>query len=259
VKSISAFGAYVPGSSPAHRIDARVKLVGLAALSVGLFLCSNLPVVAAVAVASVALAVSSGVPLRTVLKSCAPLAVVLALAFLSNALCSAAEADIVFGFAGVTVAGVVRGALFALRIFALVVLTLVVCATTSIRQLSRAFAAFLRPLRHVLPADDVAMTLTLAIRFIPVAQEELARIRDAQAARGLVDADAGVFARLKSWGMAFVPLVVGLFGRADAVASAMRDRCYGARERVWTPRPLDAASRAALIVLLVGSVLIGVV
>jgi energy-coupling factor transporter transmembrane protein EcfT len=259
VKTVSAFGAYLPGDTLAHRVDARVKLVGLAALSVALFLCSSLPVVALCAACSVGLAMSAGVPVRTVFKSCAPLVVVLAVAFLSNALCSAAEADLVFGIVGVSFGGVARGALFALRVFALVVLTLVVCATTSIRQLSRAFSAFLRPLARFIPADDVAMTLTLAIRFIPVAEEELARVRDAQAARGLVDPDAGLVERLKSWGMAFVPLVVGLFMRADRIASAMRDRCYGARERVWTPCPLDAASRTALVVLLVLSVLIGVV
>ena len=92
-----------------------------------------------------------------------------------------------------------------------------------------ALRSLLGPLRRVhFPVDDAATALSLAVRFVPVLGEELARVRNAQASRGARFDSGGLVARLQAWGRVLVPLFVGAFRRADRVAVAMDARCYGA-------------------------------
>ncbi len=124
--------------------------------------------------------------------------------------------------------GLLDGAFFAVRMVVLVAASFVVCLTTTTDQLLDAFRSLIKPIRIVgLPVDDIAFTLALSVRFIPVIEIEFARIRAAQVSRGAESA-RGLFALARTWAAAFAALFVCLFRRAGTLAQAMDARCYGA-------------------------------
>ncbi|RDB64689.1 energy-coupling factor transporter transmembrane protein EcfT [Gordonibacter sp. 28C] len=244
--------SYIPGSSPVHACDARVKIVLLAAYSVALFLVDTWTGLALCALLFVAVAASSGVPVRRFFALLVPVYVIAGFAVLFNGfafdvsqavpgtvptvlggasagmLASSPPVALIGSF-GFVPAGFARGCFFAARIVLLVVASLVVTYTTTSTALTDALADFLRPLRRLrVPVDDIAMVFSLALRFIPVTAEEFGRVHDAQQARGAAFAEGTLWQRLRAWQTVLIPLFVGLFRRADALAAAMDARCYGA-------------------------------
>lgn len=209
---------YVAGDSPVHRCDARVKIVLLLAYSVAIFFVGNwwaLAVFAIVAVLAVALA---RLPFGEVNRLLAPVYVLAAFSMLFNVL------------AAPGVDGLLAGLFFGVRMIALILASFVVCLTTSSAELLSAFRWFIGPLRRLrVPVDDIAFTLALSLRFIPVIEREFETVRAAQKSRGAEL--SGSFAhKLRIWGAAFSAIFVGLFRHADALATAMDARCYGAKE-----------------------------
>jgi energy-coupling factor transport system permease protein len=127
--------------------------------------------------------------------------------------------------------GVLAGAFFAVRILVLVVGTTLLTLTTSPVQLSGGLERVMAPLKLVrVPVGDLAMTLTIALRFIPTTAEEAEGIVMAQQARGAVFDKGGPIARAKAYAPVLVPLFFQLFRRADALATAMEARCYRGSE-----------------------------
>ena len=211
---------YIGGNSPVHRIDTRVKVLVLLAYSVAIFFVRSWPAMAAfVAVVVVATAVAR-IPIS---RMVVPLVPVIVLALFA----------VLFSFASSPDANGLLGGLFiAVRMVALVAASFVVCFTTTSTESLRAFAWLIGPLRVLrVPVDDAAYTLSLALRFIPVIAEELASVRMAQQARGGALTNLSFPHRLRIWGSAFSAVFIGLFRHADALATAMDSRCYGAVER----------------------------
>ncbi|WP_455138171.1 energy-coupling factor transporter transmembrane component T family protein [Thermophilibacter sp.] len=215
-----ALGAYLPGSTPAHRLDARVKVLLLVLLAAATFASSTAAGLALALLALVAALLASQTPPTLVLRGLRPAAVVLAVSLLANALT-------LVGQPGLSVAGLARGAMAVAHVAVTVGLALVLSATTTPPALAEAVAWALGPLRRVgVPVTDVSMTVAVALRFVPLTAEELERIRCAQRSRGARLDEGGVVARLRGWGQLLVPLLVALFRRADELARAMCDRCY---------------------------------
>lgn len=265
---------YVPGASPVHACDARVKVLLLLAYSITLFLVGTWTGLALAALAFGAVLALSGVGFARVARLSFPVYVLVAFAVLFNSfsldafslgqqnaqgLFSGVSAGIfegaepvrVWGSLAFVPAGFARGCFYALRIVFLVYASLVVSFTTASTELVAAFSSFMGPLRRFkAPVDDIATVLSIALRFIPVTAGELALIRDAQWARGAGFSQGGIVARLKAWQTVFVPLFVALFRRADRLACAMDARCYGAPGAHRTSlagRKFRAADMAALL------------
>jgi energy-coupling factor transporter transmembrane protein EcfT len=237
--------------SPVHRLDARVKLILLLALTVVLFVCQEPALVVLCALALIPLVLMARVPPASLARGVLPCIVILAFSFLANAFVLDGSADVVlWGSLGLSWAGLLRGAMAVARIVLLVCYALVVSATTTSNELADGLVSLMMPLRalHV-PVGDIAMTLSIALRFIPVTVSEFDRIRAAQRARGADFERGSVFHRVARWGSVFVPLVVSLFIRADGLADAMRDRCYQGADRTRLSQPLR---RADVVVLVVG-------
>lgn len=224
---------YIPRRSPIHRADARVKLVLLLAYSVSLFFLDTWAGVALAAAALLAVVLASRLPARPLL---APLVAVYVLVAVTVALNAFAYNDGAMGFSA---ANLNRGLLLGARILLLAWASLVVTYSTTSTQLMEAFSSFLSPLKRLgVPADDIALTLSLAVRFIPLISEQMSQVRRAQLSRG-AGFDGGPLQAIKAWGGALVPVLVGLFRRGETLALAMEARCYGAPE----PRSrLNAAS-----------------
>ena len=210
---------YVPGDSPLHRCDARVKILVLLAFSIGIFFVRTWWGLGACALAVIIALGVARVPLGQVNGMLVPVYVLAAFSVLFN-LVSNPSLD-----------GLGTGLFFGVRMVALVAASFIVCLTTSPSALLDAFRWFIGPLRHLhVPVDDIAFTLALSLRFIPVIESEFETVRAAQKSRGAEL--SGPFAnKLRIWGAAFSAVFVGLFRHADNLAEAMDARCYGMRAK----------------------------
>lgn len=217
------FSTYVSDGSSVHALDARAKVVLLAVYAASsFFVASWLGLALFAALLAVALG-ASGAPARSVLLPAVPVYALVLLTVLLN--------SFVWGSSGFAFAeaGFSRSCFFGLRIVLLTWALLLLGFTASSTALMEAFAWFLRPLKRAgLPVDDAVMALSVAVRFIPAAAEELFRVRDAQWARGASFGEGGLASRLKAWGSVMLPLVMGMFRHSEDLSCAMDARCYGA-------------------------------
>lgn len=210
---------YVAGTTPVHRCDARVKIALLLAYSIAIFALSGWWGLGALVAVLVAVLAVSRLSIGMINRSLVPVYWLAAFSLIMNIVYEP------------SVGGVLTGLYIALRMVALVAASFVVCFTTTSSELLQAFAWFIGPLRKLgVPVDDIAFTLSLSVRFIPVIEDEFDRIRTAQKARG-ADASGGIAQRFKVWGKAFATLFINLFRHADNLATAMDARCYGAASR----------------------------
>ena len=209
---------YAPGTTPVHRCDARIKILALAAFSVGIFFVNSWWGMAAFATVILAVTLIARIPLSQMSRLLVPIYVLGAFSVLFNVLVSP------------NVEGLLTGLFFMVRMVVLIAASFVVCLTTPSSKLLEAFRWLIGPLRAIrVPVDDIALTLALSLRFIPVIEREFVQIRAAQVSRGAESAKS--FKRtLEIWAGAFSALFVGLFRHADALATAMDARCYGASE-----------------------------
>lgn len=257
------FGQYVPGTSPVHRLDTRVKLAVVVAFTLILFTVSSW-VGMAVAAVGVGIAIAlSRVPWRLVARGLAPVAWLLGFTLVANGLAwQDPEAVVAVGPLSMDLAGLAVGAFFSARIVLLMLGTTLVTLTSSPVALTDGLASVMRPLALVrFPVDDVAMMFSIALRFIPTTAEEAERIIVAQTARGAVFDRGGPVARVRAWTPVLIPLVVRLFRRADDLAVAMESRCYSGagrtRLRELVMRPADWVVLAATVGVCALAVVIG--
>jgi energy-coupling factor transport system ATP-binding protein len=231
------------------RVDVRVKLATMLAISLALCISQAWLPCVATAVAALLLALASGVTPRALKQALLPVTVLLAVAFTVNSIAPAGEGVTLVALGwGISSAGAARAALFAVRMWALVLVCTAACATSEQEDLTSGFEALARPLARLgVPVADVAMTATLSLAFIPMASQELHRVRAMQRVRGAQLAQPGLVGTLKGWARALVPVLVALFRRAEATSVAMRDRCYGWREREACPQALEPQDKFVLV------------
>lgn len=224
-------GQFVPGDTLIHRLDPRVKILIAAVYMVVLFVSGSWTALALLGAAAAAVTAAARTPVRSLLRGLAPLAWVIPFTVVANALAPGTN-ELVVGWVSFSVEGLMHGLFLASRIVLLIMATSVVTLTTSPVSLSDAAAGMMRPLQHIrVPVDDIAMMLSIALRFIPVIAEEADQVVTAQTARGARFGEGGPVARAKAWGPVLVPLFVRMFRRAEDLAWAMESRCYSGRGR----------------------------
>ncbi len=229
------FGQYVPIDSPIHRLDARVKMALMFAFTVLLFSVQGFGGLAFAALLAASAVALSRVPVGLVLRGIRAVAFILAFTVLAHALrWNPATVSLVrIGPLAIDGEGLLRGLFFALRIVLLVIGTSLLTLTTSPVTLTDGLERLLSPLEILrVPVGELAMMLTVALRFIPTTAEEAEKIVVAQTARGARFDRGGIVTRAKAYIPVLVPLFVNLFRRADELAVAMESRCYrGGRGR----------------------------
>lgn len=224
-----AFGQYVPVTSPVHALDAKAKMGLVAAFTGAVFAVGGFAGLGAMALIVVVAVALSRVSFRIALRGIKALSVVLAFTLLIHAVrWNPATVSLVrLGPIAIDGQGLHDGAFFAVRIVLLVVGTSLLTLTTSPVQLTDGLERIMRPLEALrFPAGEVAMMLTIALRFIPTTAEEAEKIVVAQTARGARFDEGGPIARARAFVPVLVPLFVNLFRRADDLALAMESRCY---------------------------------
>ncbi len=253
-----SLGQFYPVESPLHALDPRAKILATALLVLGLFLVDSVPGLVVVAAALATLVAVGRVPLRTFLRLLRPVAFLAALTALFQVLFSREGAVLVeWGVLQVHEGGLWLGFLLAVRILLLVSAAGLLTATTAPVALADGIEDLLSPLKKVqFPAHEVAMMMTIALRFIPTLQEEGRKIMRAQTARGADFDDGGLLRRGRAMIPVLVPLTVGAFRRADELAEAMESRGYRGGEGRTRYRELRFGFRDALALVLVALVLV---
>ena len=264
MKSRVPFGQYVPGTSAVHRLEPRAKMGLIVAFMAMLFTVGGFAGLAvAGALAAFAVRVSE-VPPRLVLRGIRAVSVILVFTLLAHGLrWNPATVMLVrVGPLGLDGQGLLTGAFFAVRVVLLVVGTSLLTLTTSPVRLADGLERVMRPLEAVrFPAGEVAMMLTVALRFIPTTAEEAEKIVVAQMARGARFDTGGLLRRARAYIPVLVPLFVNLFRRADELATAMESRCYrgGSGRTRLTESCMTATDRLVLVAGATLMIAIGVV
>lgn len=206
---------YYAGDSPVHNYDARVKIVALLLFSIGILFVDSWLVMALYAGIVVAALAVSRMPIGIVNRMLGPVYVLAAFSVLFSVV------------ALPSVGSFFAGLFFGLRMIVLVAASFIVCLTSTSSELLVAFRWFIGPLgRWKIPVDDIALTLALSLRFIPVIESEFKTVRAAQKSRG-AESSGSFNNKLRIWGAAFSAVFVGLFRHAGNLAIAMDARCYG--------------------------------
>jgi energy-coupling factor transport system permease protein len=263
VNASRSIGQFYPVASPLHALDPRAKLLATAVLVVGLFLADSVAGFLIIAAAVVLLVAVSRVPAAAFLSLLRPVAFIVALTVLFQLFFSR-EGRTLFewGFVEVHEGGLRMGFFLALRILLLVSVAGLLTATTAPVTLADGIEDLLSPLRGLrVPAHEVAMMMTIALRFIPTLHEEARKISKAQAARGADFSEGGLVRRVRAMLPVLVPLTVGAFRSADELAEAMESRGYRGgkgrtRYRELRFRARDALALAAAVLVLVAGILL---
>ena len=220
-------GQYFPGASILHRLDPRTKIVLLFFFILGIFIFDTPAAYVLLSLFTFLLMHFSRVPMRMMLKSLKPLWWILLFTFLIN-LCSVqGESFARIWIFSLTWEGLRQAVFICLRLILLILLSSLLTFTTSPLALTDALESLMGPLKRFgLPAHELAMMMTIALRFVPTLIEETDKIMKAQKSRGSDFSTGNLLHRIKSLIPILVPLFISAFRRADELAMAMEARCY---------------------------------
>ncbi len=248
-------GQYFPGDSPAHRMDPRVKILLTVGYIVIVFLTRGFIGFAVILAFLLAAARIARIRYSFLLKSIKPLIFIVALTFILNIFFNR-TGEPIFSWWVITVTREgLRGAVFlSLRLMLWVMGTSLLTLTTTPISLTDAIERLMKPLKIIrFPAHELAMMMTIALRFIPTLLEETDKIMKAQMARGADFESGNLLKRARAMVPLLVPLFVSAFRRADELAMAMESRCYHGGEgrtrmKILRVGRVDAAAAALVAV-----------
>lgn len=256
-------GQYYQTESLIHKLDPRVKLGGTIIYIISLFLFKNF---AGYLVAALFLALVirlSKVPFRFMVKGMKGILFLLLITLGFNLFLTPGTAVVSFWKLTITWEGIYVAATMAVRLTLLIIGSSVMTLTTTPNNLTDGIEKMLKPLKiFKVPVHELAMMMSIALRFIPILLEETDKIMKAQIARGADFESGNLFRRAKAMVPLLVPLFISAFRRANDLAMAMEARCYRGGEGRTKMKPLiykkrDYLAYVVLVVYLVGSVFVG--
>ena len=222
-------GQHFPGDSALHNMDPRAKLVLTLVYIIMLFVASN-PIGLGISIVLVfGLYLLAKIPLRLIGKSLKPIIPIILFTAVLNVFFVTGESEplVSLGFLHIYREGIDYAALIVVRIICIIAGTSLLTYTTSPIVLTAAIEQLLRPLSKLkFPVHELAMMMTIALRFIPLLIEETDKIMNAQKARGAQLDSGTLMQRVKALIPVLIPLFISAFRRADELAMAMECRCY---------------------------------
>ena len=221
-------GQYFPGNSLIHRMDARMKIILTLVLLVDVFVSGGFVGFGVITAFVLMAARTTKIGLGFIVRGIKPIMFIAIFTFVLNLFMqSGGETLVSWKFINITTEGLRTAIYMALRLMLLVVASQLLTLTTSSLSLTDGIEALLRPLSVIkFPAHEIAMMMSIALRFIPTLMEETDKIMNAQKARGADFESGNLIARAKAMVPLLVPLFVSAFRRADELALAMEARCY---------------------------------
>lgn len=223
-----SFGQYYPSNSFVHRCDPRLKILFLIVYVVAIFLCKSFYALGAVALAFLVVAGVSGVPFKKLLRSVkGVLFLLLFMTVLNLFFYDGATIWWQWKFIKITKEATFYTIFLAVRLFLLVLGSSLLTLTTTPVSLADGIESLLLPLKLIrFPVHELALIMSIALRFIPILTDETSRIMNAQKARGANFETGGLIRRVKAMLPILIPLLISAFRRADELGDAMDARCY---------------------------------
>lgn len=228
-----AFGQYYPTNSPVHRLDARVKLLLTILYIASLFFVKSYFGFMLALFVLIVVVATARLPIMSVLKSVrGVLLLIFFTAILNLFLIKEGEVLVEWKIFVITKNGVHTTIKLILRLVLLICGSSLLSLTTTPVEIADGLESLMRPLALIrVPVRDIAMIMSIALRFIPTLFEETNKIVAAQKARGASLDSGNIFARIKALAPVLIPLFVNSFRRADELAFAMDARCYNACDK----------------------------
>jgi energy-coupling factor transport system permease protein len=256
-------GQYYQTESVIHKLDPRVKLAGTLLYIISLFFFEN-PLAYLVAIAFLAVVIKlSHVPFRFMVKGMKAIVMLLLITVVFNIFLTPGEALITFWGISVTKEGVALAMIMAVRLTMLIIGSSIMTLTTTPNNLTDGMEKGMRPLKYLkVPVHEVAMMMSIALRFIPILLEETDKIMKAQIARGADFESGNLIKRAKALVPLLVPLFISAFRRANDLAMAMESRCYRGGDGRTKMKPLiykkrDRIAYLCILAYLILSITVG--
>ena len=227
IKNVT-IGQYFPGESFVHRLDPRTKLLATIALIAVVFVSRGFAGFILIAAFVLLTALSTGVHLKFLFKGLKPIFFIIIFTFILNLFFqNTGEVLVQVWILKITSGGLRMASFMAVRLILLVISSQLLTLTTSPISLTDGLESLMRPLSKIgFPAHEIAMMMSIALRFIPTLMDEADKIMKAQKARGANFETGNILQRAKAMIPLLVPLFVGAFRRAEELALAMDARCY---------------------------------
>jgi energy-coupling factor transport system permease protein len=237
-------GQYYQTDSIIHRLDPRVKLGGTILFIISLFVFDGIAGYVVATLFLCAVIKLSKVPFKFIVKGMKAIAFLLMITVIFNLFLTSGKPLITIWKFTITYEGVRMAVLLAVRLCFLIIGSSVMTLTTTPTQLTDGMEKMLSPLKKIkVPVHEIAMMMSIALRFIPILMEETDKIMKAQLARGADFENGNLIKRVKAMVPLLVPLFISAFRRANDLAMAMEARCYRGGEHRTKMKPLKYAKR----------------
>lgn len=258
------FGQYYPAKSFVHNMDPRAKIVLLIAYLVAVFLADNFFALAAVIVFLILAVIFSRVPFGSVLRSVKMILFIIVFTAILNLFFYASDGElhVLWQWKIITVSweAIINMIFLAMRLFLLVMGTSILTLTTTPVALTDGLESLLTPLKWIrFPVHELALIMSIALRFIPTLIDETNRIISAQKARGSDFETGGLIRRAKAMIPVLVPLLVSSLRRAEELGDAMDARCYSGAKGRTKYKKLTFSWRDLLGLLVLAGLITGIV
>lgn len=253
-------GQYYQTESVIHRLDPRVKLAGTVIFIISLFCFHNIWGYLCAALFLAAMVKLSKVPFKFMIKGMRSILFLLLITVVFNLFLTPGETVLAFWKLRITKEGIRIAVFMVIRLTMLIIGSSLMTLTTTPNNLTDGMEKAMRPLKLFrLPVHEIAMIMSIALRFIPILMEETDKIMKAQIARGADFESGNIFKKAKAMVPLLVPLFISAFRRANDLAMAMEARCYRGGEGRTKMKPLiykkrDAAAYLLLFAYLAGSI-----
>lgn len=247
-------GRYVPANSLMHKMDPRAKLLLVFLFVCVVFLANNVVSYGLLALFTILLISLSKIPLRYLYNGLKPIFFLIVFTFLLHILFTK-EGELLFeyGWFEIYEGGLIQGLFISVRFTLLILVTSLLTLTTSPISITDGMEELLGPLKKwKMPVHELALMMSIALRFIPTLMEETEKIMKAQTARGVDFSSGPIKDRVKSIVPLLVPLFVSSFKRAEELATAMESRGYRGGEGRTKYRQLDWKTSDSLLMVSIG-------
>lgn len=248
-------GQYYPANSVIHRLDPRVKLIATLLYIISLFMFKSIIAYFIAGIFLFTIIKMSKVPFGYIIKGLKAIVILMVITIVFNLLLTPGEETLVsFWVFTITKEGVIKSVFLAIRLIFLIIGASLMTFTTTPNHLTDGLERLMKPLQKIrVPVHEIAMMMSIALRFIPILLEETDKIMKAQMARGADFETGGLIKKAKNMIPLLVPLFISAFRRANDLAMAMEARCYRGGEGRTKMKPLSYKKRDGFgFVIMVG-------
>ncbi|MBD1224020.1 energy-coupling factor transporter transmembrane component T family protein [Virgibacillus halodenitrificans] len=245
-------GQYVPGNSLIHRLDPRTKITVIFFFVFIVFFANNVVSYSILTLFAITCIVTSKVPIRFIAKGLTPVWFLIIFTFILHLIVTK-EGTVLFEIFSFKIysGGVIQGFAISMRFFLLILVTSLLTLTTTPIEITDAIEEMLHPLKKLkFPVHELALMMSISLRFIPTLMQETEKISKAQASRGVDFRTGPIKERIKAIVPLLIPLFISAFKRAEELAMAMEARGYQGGEGRTKLRELKIEKRDMLIFVL---------